>query len=156
MLKVVTINRSVVIIVALALVVIGTFSLSGRVFDVITALVFGVIGYYMRRYGYSVAAAALAVVLAEGFEKNLRSGLALYDNNVWSFVSRPMTATLLLLSLAMLIFGIRGERRMRRALRLAEEREAAGSDDTVTPGESEQPNPRITAPAAGDDGRPIT
>ena len=83
MLKVVTINRSVVIIVALALVVIGTFSLSGRVFDVLTALVFGVIGYYMRRYGYSVAAAALAVVLAEGFEKNLRSGLALYDNNVW-------------------------------------------------------------------------
>ena len=67
-----------------------------------------------------------------------------------------MTAALLLLSLAMLIFGIRGERRMRRELRLAEEREAAGSEDTVTTADSEQPSPRTTSPAAGDDGRPIT
>ena len=127
MLKVVTVNRSVVVIVAIALVVIGTFSLSGRVFDVITALVFGVIGYYMRRYGYSVAAASLAVVLAEGFEKNLRSGLALFDNNVWEFVSRPMTAVLLLLSLAMLILGIRGERRTRRKLREQENEPAVAN-----------------------------
>ena len=128
MLKAVTINRSVVIIVAIALVVIGTFSLSGRIFDVLTAVVFGIIGYYMRRYGYSVAAAALAVVLAEGFEKNLRSGLALYDNNVWSFVSRPMTAVLLVLALALLILGIRGERKTRRALRKLEHEELAAAD----------------------------
>ena len=114
-----------VIIVAIALVVIGTFSLSGRIFDVLTAVVFGIIGYYMRRYGYSVAAAALAVVLAEGFEKNLRSGLALYDNNVWSFVSRPMTAVLLVLALALLILGIRGERKTRRS--------TAGSGGCGTP-----------------------
>lgn len=132
MLKAVTINRSAVIIVAIALVVIGTFSLSGRVFDVLTAVVFGIIGYYMRRYGYSVAAAALAVVLAEGFEKNLRSGLALYDNNVWSFVSRPMTAALLLLALGLLVLGIRGERKTRRALRELEHKELQAADAVAT------------------------
>jgi putative tricarboxylic transport membrane protein len=157
MLKVVTVNRSVVIIVAIALVVIGTFSLSGRVFDVLTALAFGVIGYYMRRYGYSVAAAALAVVLAEGFEKNLRSGLALYDNNVWSFVSRPMTAGLLLLALAMLIFGIRGERRTRRALRAhALELEGSRTAEAVATAEPNNPSRRPTEPDARAEDRPIT
>jgi len=150
MLKVVTINRSVVIIVALALVVVGTFSLSGRVFDVLTALIFGVIGYYMRRYGYSVAAAALAVVLAEGFEKNLRSGLALYDNNVWTFVSRPMTAALLLLALAFLIFGIRGERRMRRSLRMAEEERPRGAENAIAAADTNLSNRRATETNSSD------
>jgi putative tricarboxylic transport membrane protein len=158
MLKVVTINRSVVIVVAIALVVIGTYSLHGRVFDVITALVCGVIGYFMRRYGYSVAAAALAVVLAEGFEKNLRGGLALYDNNVWSFVSRPMTAALLLLALAMLIFGIRGERRMRRVTRALEreaEAEAARNREaSVTTVEHDQSSQAPTDSDARDPDRP--
>lgn len=114
LLKALTIDRSLVIILALATVVVGVFSLSYRVFDVFTALLFGAIGYFMLRYGYSVAAAALAVVLARGFERSLRQGLNLFDNSIVEFLSRPITAAIVLVAVIFLAIGIRRTLRFQR------------------------------------------
>lgn len=107
MLYAVTLKRSVVLPIAIASVFVGVFSIYGELFDVVVCLIFGVIGYFMIRYGYSVAAAALAVVLASGFERTLRMGLNLFQNDVFAFVSRPITAVILLLALGMLVLGFR-------------------------------------------------
>jgi putative tricarboxylic transport membrane protein len=76
----------------------------------------------MSRYGYSVAAAALAAILSAEFERTLRQGLNLFDNDILLFLSRPITATVLLIALAILIFGIV---RIRRDARLAREGRAS-------------------------------
>jgi len=114
MMRVVSINRSAVIIVSLAIVILGIYSLSGRTFDVLVCLVFGVVGYFMLRYGYSVAAASLTAILASEFERTLRQGLNLMDNDPVRFLTRPITATILVVSLAMLIYGIVAARRSSR------------------------------------------
>ena len=106
MLKAVSMDRSVVISVALAFVSVGLFSLNGRVFDVIVAFVFGFIGYFMHRYGYSVAAASLAVVLGKGFEKYLRQGLSLTDNSWVQFLTRPITATVLVVAVVLFVLSV--------------------------------------------------
>lgn len=118
MMKIVAVNRSIVIVLCLAVVMLGVYALSHQVFDVMVCLVCGIVGYFMSRYGYSVAAAGLAAILAAEFERTLRQGLNLFDNNVWLFVSRPITATVLLISLAILVFGML---RIRREARLARE-----------------------------------
>lgn len=115
MYRLVTINRQVVTITSLLLVVLGTFSLHGRIFDVFVCLGFGVVGYFMRRYGYSTAAAALAVVLSAGLETNLRQGMELFDNNIFRFVGRPVTAFMLTVCLLVLIYGIWAEVKLRRS-----------------------------------------
>jgi putative tricarboxylic transport membrane protein len=116
MMRVVAINRSMVIILMLAVIVLGVFALSRQMFDVGVCLACGVIGYFMMRYGYSVAAAALAAILSAEFERTLRQGLNLFDNEVFLFVSRPITATVLLASIVILIFGVLRIRREKRAL----------------------------------------
>jgi TctA family transporter len=73
MMRVVAINRSMVIILMLAVIVLGVFALSRQMFDVGVCLACGVIGYFMMRYGYSVAAAALAAILSAEFERTLRT-----------------------------------------------------------------------------------
>jgi putative tricarboxylic transport membrane protein len=113
--RVVAINRSAIIIVMLAVIVLGVFALSREMFDVGVCLVCGVIGYFMMRYGYSVAAAALAAILASEFERTLRQGLNLFDNDLILFLSRPITATVLLATLVILGFGVMRLRRERRA-----------------------------------------
>lgn len=105
MLFAVTLKRSVVLPVAMASVFVGVYSIYGDLFSVFVTLVFGVIGYFMLRYGFSVPAAALAVVLASGFERTLRLGLNLFNNNILEFVSRPITAVILLVALGMLAMG---------------------------------------------------
>lgn len=114
MLKAVLINRQVVIVLALAMTVLGTFALNNRVLDVSVAFVFGVVGYFMMRYGYSVAAAALAVFLGREFERNLRIGLQFHDRSWLQFFGRPITLAIMTLAVALLVYGIVQQIRMRR------------------------------------------
>lgn len=132
MLRAVTINRQLVIIVALATVVLGVFSLQFRIIDVVVCIMMGFVGYFMTRYGYSTAAAALAVVLATGFEQQLRRGLNLFDNDPITFLSRPITLVIVAGSLVFLIVGIRRTLRFQREERLA--REQADADAAAAQG----------------------
>ena len=116
MLKAVNLNRSVVLILSLATVILGVYSLNTRIFDVYVMLAAGLVGYVMQRYGYSTAAAALACVLGSELESSLRLGLNLVEGDIVSFVTRPITATVLLTITGLVIFGVRRTRRMRRNL----------------------------------------
>jgi putative tricarboxylic transport membrane protein len=113
MMKVVSIDRSIIIVVSIALVFLGMFTLGG-LFAVVVCLIFGIIGYFMLRYGYSVAAAALAAILSAQFERTLRQGLSLVDNDIIAFVTRPLTATILLIALSVVGFGMYSLRAQRR------------------------------------------
>jgi putative tricarboxylic transport membrane protein len=107
MLKLLTVDRTVVIVGALFMVIVGVFSLSYRFLDVLVCLLAGIVGYFMLRYGYSVAAASLAVILAAGFEATLRRGLALHDNSVVDFAVRPIAGPILIIALVFFVIGVR-------------------------------------------------
>ena len=121
MLRAVRVNRSLIIVLALATVVLGVYSLNTRIFDVYVALAAGLIGYFMLRYGYSTAAAALAVVLGGELERNLRLGLNLSNNSWIEMLSRPVTLIIVVITIALLVFGIVRQTRMRRRLKAARE-----------------------------------
>jgi len=125
MLKAVSVNRSAVLILSLATVVLGVYSLNTRILDVAVMLIAGGVGYFMLRYGYSTAAAALACVLGGEVERSLRLGLNLTDGDPLTFVSRPITATILLMTVAILAFGVHRHIRMRRRMRATEQGPAA-------------------------------
>lgn len=126
MLKLLTINRSVVIVLSIFTVIVGVYSLSFRVLDVVMCFIAGAIGYFMMRYGYSTAAAALAVVLAGGFEATLRRGLSVFDDDPAQFFGRPITAVILVLAIVFLGVGIRRTVKFSRDERLLLEQKLAG------------------------------
>jgi putative tricarboxylic transport membrane protein len=112
--KIVTLDRTVIIIGALALCILGVWTINNSSFDVLVMLALGVVGYFMMRYGYSVAAAAITAVLGRGFEAYFRRGLMLTNSSFLEFVSRPWTAVILLLCVALLIYGTIGTIRLAR------------------------------------------
>ena len=116
MLKAVQMNRQVVIVLAIAMTVIGVYAINTKVFDVMVALGFGVVGYVMLRYGYPTAAAALGVFLGKEFERSLRIGLNMNDNSFVTFMTRPITLTIILVALAIMVWGIIKRQQMRRRL----------------------------------------
>lgn len=121
---VLTLDRSVVIVCGLATIALGIFSLNYRMFDVFICFVAGVFGYFMLRYGYSTAAAALALVLAAGLEASFRRGLTLTGNNYVEFFARPITAVVMVMSIGFLIAGLVRTRNFRRRARERERLEA--------------------------------
>ncbi len=128
MLKVTTLDRSTVLSVAIMTVLVGIYSVGSDTFNVVVCLVFGVIGYFMLRYGYSTPAAALALILADGFERSLRQGLGLFGNSFVEFLSRPITATILLIALSILILNMVQKARMATRLRGADSLESKDSE----------------------------
>jgi putative tricarboxylic transport membrane protein len=91
----------------------------------------------MLRYGYSTAAAAITVVLGAGAERSLRTGLNLTRNDWSAFVSRPLTAAILTIALAILVYGIWGMVRQSRLDRAGRQRSARSAINSEAPGSEE-------------------
>jgi putative tricarboxylic transport membrane protein len=117
MLKAVQLDRQVVLVLAIAMTLIGIYAINTKVFDVLVAIGAGGVGYFMLRYGYNPAAAALGVFIGKEFERSLRIGLNMNDNSFVAFVTRPVTATILLVALAVLGWGVWKRMQMNRRIR---------------------------------------
>ncbi len=66
-------------------------------------LLFGLLGYGMRKFGYEPAPLVLAFVLGPMLEENFRRALILSDGSFGVFFTRPISAVLLIFSLVILI-----------------------------------------------------
>jgi putative tricarboxylic transport membrane protein len=84
---------------------IGAYSVSTYVFDLYVMLIFGVLGYALRKLNYEPAPLILAYVLGPMLEQNLRQALILSDGNLSVFMTRPLSAASLLLSLLLMVSG---------------------------------------------------
>ncbi|MEK6243106.1 MAG: tripartite tricarboxylate transporter permease [Pseudomonadota bacterium] len=77
----------------------GAYSLKNNVWDVGQMLVFGVLGYAMKKLGYSPAALVLALVLGPLAERALRQSLIISDAGLGIFFLRPIAAVLTIAAL---------------------------------------------------------
>jgi putative tricarboxylic transport membrane protein len=65
---------------------------------------FGIVGYLMKKFKYEGAPLVLAYVLGPMIEKNLRQSLIISDGSFLTFLTRPISASALLICLV-LLFG---------------------------------------------------
>ncbi len=70
--KVVSVPEAIMYPLILAIAVIGSFAVSGSLFDVAACIGFGVIGWIFKRYGFPVAPIVLGIVLGKMVEENFR------------------------------------------------------------------------------------
>ena len=87
----------------IVLIVIGTYSIRNSVFDVYQLLAFGVAGWVMRLLYLPAPPLVLGLVLGPMLEENFRRSLSLSDGSFAIFVERPISLTLLLLLVAVLV-----------------------------------------------------
>jgi putative tricarboxylic transport membrane protein len=78
--------------------VIGAFSIRFMLFDVWVALIFGIIGYVMRKFGFPIAPMVLASVLAQMLETSLQQSLLISQGSPFIFFTRPIAAFFMALS----------------------------------------------------------
>jgi putative tricarboxylic transport membrane protein len=78
--------------------VVGTYSLRFQTFDVWVMLLFGVLGYFMRKLGFPVAPMVLASVLAQMLETALGQSLLISQGSPLVFFTRPISAVFMALA----------------------------------------------------------
>jgi len=82
----------------------ASYSTRASVLDVAVALIFGVIGYGMRRTEFSAAAFVIAFVLAKNMEEAFRQALLLSDNGMLTFITEPVSAAFLAVGFSIMIW----------------------------------------------------
>jgi putative tricarboxylic transport membrane protein len=82
---------------------IGVYSVSNSVFDIYVMIVFGVVGYLMKKFEYEGAPLVLAFVLGPLLENNLRKSLIMSQGSFAIFFTRPLAAASLIIALMLLI-----------------------------------------------------
>jgi putative tricarboxylic transport membrane protein len=82
---------------------VGSYSMNNSLFDVYMMSLFGVIGFLMKRYGYEPAVLVLAFVIGPILEQSLRQSLLLGDGSFTIFLTRPISAGLIIVSLALIV-----------------------------------------------------
>jgi len=94
---------------------VGTFATTDRMFDVWLMLLFGIVGYLMRKLNYPVAPAVLAIVLGPLAERSLRQSLIGSQGDAMIFIERPISLACILLAIALaaypLVLGLLKRRR---------------------------------------------
>ncbi len=100
--------------------VIGSYSLNNNSEDVLIMITFGIIGYFMKKFNYEGTPLVLALVLSTMMENALRQALLTSQGSFLIFILKPISATLLILSLILLIYPLFPWFRFRKKLEILE------------------------------------
>jgi putative tricarboxylic transport membrane protein len=100
--------------------VVGSYAVRNAAFDVLVMLLAGVLGYLMTKGRYPVAPLLIAVIVGPIAEENFRRSMILNDGSfIW--LTQPLTAAILVVAAASLLFsGLRLRRERRARLEVAE------------------------------------
>ena len=98
----------------LLLATIGAYALRNLLVDVWVMFVAGIVGYFLRRSGYSVAGIVLGLVLGEIGEAAFVKTMQLTDYSLAAFLARPLCGALVALGVIMLLWNVYAELRPRR------------------------------------------
>jgi putative tricarboxylic transport membrane protein len=113
--RVLLVPRHLLLPILVVLMVVGTYASGNRLFEVWIMLGFGVLGYGMEKYGFPLGPMVLGFVLGPIFETNLRRAMMFSGGDLMPFITRPISAVMVGLTVLALVYlvyvQIRGRRK---------------------------------------------
>ena len=103
--KILRVPRSILNWVIFILCVVGSFGVNSNLQDVWIMFGFGLLGYVMEKYGYPLVPLVLAIILGPIAEAALVKGMMVFGS-FWPFITRPISGTLLFLSVLSMFFPL--------------------------------------------------
>ena len=107
--KVTQVPKTVLYPMIFAFSIVGSFAVRSSVFDVGVCLGFGIVGWLLKKYHYPLSPIVLGLVLGSLIETNLQMTLVMGGPAL--LVTRPLSATLLAITAALLVWPVIAELR---------------------------------------------
>lgn len=104
--KILNVPQGIVFPIITLFCVVGAFAVNNNMFDVWIMLIFGLIGYFLRKNGYSIAGLVLGIVLGSILESSYLRSLVLFNGNLLGFFTHPISAVILIFSILSLMLPL--------------------------------------------------
>ena len=92
--RILRVPRNILMPIILLFCIVGTYAINNSVFDLGVMVTAGVIAYVLEENDFPIAPAILGVVLGGMLEENFITSMIKSDGNLMAFFSRPIAATL--------------------------------------------------------------
>ena len=112
--KLLTVPYYVLFPIIMAMSGIGVYSVNGNPYDLFAVAFFGLLGYVMSKLRFEPAPLLLGFVLGPLLEENLRRAMILSRGDPTTFLTRPISAGLLVVSLIVMVLVFLPQIRKRR------------------------------------------
>ncbi|MGE6608324.1 tripartite tricarboxylate transporter permease [Halomonas sp. NPDC076908] len=100
----------------LMFICLGTYSVNNSAFDVLLVMIFGALGFVMRKLAFPAAPLILGFVLGPMMEDHFRRAMLLSSGDFATFINRPISATILSIAAAILLWNFISTLKARRRL----------------------------------------
>jgi putative tricarboxylic transport membrane protein len=108
--QVINLDRKYLIPLIFICCMVGSYAINNVFYDLVTCVIFGVLGYLMIRYDFPVAPMVLAQILGGMLESNFRRALTMSRGDPTIFLTRPITVVILVLAAFTTVVAIRRQR----------------------------------------------
>jgi putative tricarboxylic transport membrane protein len=75
--------------------IIGVYTINNSTFDIFVMILFGIVGYLMKKTGFEPGPMVLAFVLGAILEDSVRRSLLIFGGDPTQFFTRPISGTIL-------------------------------------------------------------
>ena len=105
-LKMLKVPKNILLPVVMVLASVGAFAVNNRIFDVWAILFFAIVGYGLSRFDFPAAPIVLGFVLGPIIELNFRRGMMSAYGSFWNFFTRPISGTVLVITILLVALKI--------------------------------------------------
>ncbi|MFG1910259.1 tripartite tricarboxylate transporter permease [Kribbella sp. NPDC048928] len=110
--KILKVRPAVLAPITVLITLLGVYTVANQVFDIFLVIVFGVLGYLMKKFGFEPGPLVLAFVLGSVMETAVRQSLLIFGGNPTGFFTRPISGTVL--GALIVVLALPGIRRLTR------------------------------------------
>ena len=82
----------------------GSYSIRNSYFDLFLTSLFGILGYFMAKYGYSPVPLVLALVLGPMLEKNFQRSMIISEGSYTVFLQSGISIVLVIMTILSLFY----------------------------------------------------
>jgi putative tricarboxylic transport membrane protein len=93
--RILRVRATVLAPITVLITLVGVYTVNNDVFDIVLVIVFGALGYLMKKLGFDPGPLVLAFVLGSLLEESLRRSLLIFEGDATGFFTRPISGTLL-------------------------------------------------------------
>ena len=109
--------------IIIVICIVGVYSIKNMTFDLWVMVIFGALGYVLRKCGYEPAPLVLAYVLGPLMEQALRQSLIISNGSFMPFMVRPISAVSLGVAAFLLVTAFTGFSKKKRLEVVKEQQE---------------------------------
>ncbi len=115
--KMVEIRKGLLLPIIIVISIVGAYAINNSIYDVYWMLGFGIVGYFLKLYGFQVGPVILGVILGPIMETGYRQAMTDQQNSLIGFVTQLFVNPLTLVLTLSIVFMIVGQTKFWERLR---------------------------------------